>query len=76
MRKGNSLILVLAIVMGLGAAYLAGLATGVFGDLDAVAKAHHVQRTFDPTMTGEDRAAHLARWRDAVRRARSETGVL
>ncbi|MBK8169907.1 MAG: glycerol kinase GlpK [Sandaracinaceae bacterium] len=56
----------------LGAAYLAGLAVGVFEDLDAVKKAHHVERTFSPRMSEGERSHHLARWQRAVVRTRSE----
>ena len=55
----------------LGAAYLAGLAVGAFDGLDAVRKAHRVARTFTPAMGETDRAAHLARWADGIRRTRS-----
>jgi glycerol kinase len=54
----------------LGAAYLAGLATGVFDGLAAVARVHRIERTFRPAMDAADRERHLARWRTAVRRAR------
>ena len=56
----------------LGAAYLAGLAVGVFPDLDAVVRAHHIDKTFEPAMGTAARAAHLERWGRAVERARSE----
>ena len=55
----------------LGAAYLAGLAVGVFADTDAIAKVHRIDRRFQPTMSAEDRDQSLQRWRVAVRRARS-----
>lgn len=55
----------------LGAAYLAGLAVGAFDGLDAVRRAHRVARTFVPSMSVAERAAHLARWSDGVARARS-----
>jgi glycerol kinase len=55
----------------LGAAYLAGLATGVFSGLNEVVKAHRIERTFRPSMEPSERNAHLARWNDAVARARS-----
>jgi glycerol kinase len=55
----------------LGAAYLAGLATGVFSGLSDVVKAHRIERTFRPSMEPSERNAHLARWNDAVARARS-----
>jgi glycerol kinase len=55
----------------LGAAYLAGLAVGVFSDTSAVSKVHRIDRTFRPAMSASDRAAHLEKWRVAVRRTRS-----
>lgn len=55
----------------LGAAYLAGLAVGAFPDLGAILEAHHIEKKISPTMSDTDRDAHLARWADAVRRARS-----
>ncbi|MBZ0121952.1 MAG: glycerol kinase, partial [Sandaracinaceae bacterium] len=56
----------------LGAAYLAGLAVGVFPDLSAVARAHRIERSFSPAMGAAERDAHLMRWKRAVARARSE----
>jgi glycerol kinase len=54
----------------LGAAYLAGLAVGVYPDLDAVKKAHRVARSFEPVMDAETRSAHLSRWKNAIERTR------
>jgi glycerol kinase len=54
----------------LGAAYLAGLAVGMYPDLDAVKKAHRIARSFEPAMSATDRNAHLSRWKNAVDRAR------
>ncbi len=56
----------------LGAAYLAGLAVGVFEDLSAVVEAHRVAKTFSPAMGEEERRAYLNRWARAVARTRSE----
>jgi glycerol kinase len=56
----------------LGAAYLAGLAVGVFPDLSAVVKAHRIAKTFSPKMGDDVRRAYLNRWMRAVARARSE----
>ena len=53
----------------LGAAYLAGLAEGVFADLAAVAAAHHIERRFEPAIGAAERERRRARWREAVRRA-------
>ncbi|MBK7617527.1 MAG: glycerol kinase GlpK [Burkholderiales bacterium] len=51
----------------LGAAYLAGLATGVWHSTDELAKQWQVERSFIPTMP-RDRAEELmARWERAVR---------
>lgn len=58
----------------LGAAYLAGLATGVFADTQAITRAHKVDKTWSPRMDPSERAAHLARWKQAVARARSRQG--
>ena len=56
----------------LGAAYLAGLACGVYGGLDELAAQWQVERRFRPTMA-RDRAAELmARWERAVRQAVTE----
>ena len=53
----------------LGAAYLAGLACGVWHDLDELAAQWQVERRFLPTLP-RDRAAELmARWERAVRQA-------
>jgi len=59
----------------LGAAYLAGLAVGVFADTTAVARMHSVDKSFEPRMDGATRQAHMNRWRDAVRRTRSQLGA-
>ena len=58
----------------LGAAYLAGLAVGLYPDLDAVKKAHRVARSFEPAMSAEARAGHLARWRNAIERTKGAMG--
>ena len=58
----------------LGAAYLAGLAVGLFADLDSVDKVHQIERSFEPKMDEQVRAAHLSRWQAAIDRARSNVG--
>ena len=51
----------------LGAAYLAGLATGVYGSQQELAAQWRVERVFTPTMS-RDRAQHLLlNWEQAVR---------
>jgi glycerol kinase len=57
----------------LGAAYLAGLAVGVFPDLDAVRRAYRVERSFEAMLHVEVREQRLASWREAVHRARHQT---
>ena len=54
----------------LGAAYLAGLAVGLFADLDAVKRAHRIARAFTPEMEAAERTRRLSGWQDAVRRSR------
>ena len=53
----------------LGAAYLAGLATGVYRNLDELAAQWQVERRFEPTMPRERAAERMAQWEHAVRQA-------
>ena len=53
----------------LGAAYLAGLATGVFGSLDELSEQWQVQRRFLPTMPRARAQALMEGWEHAVRQA-------
>jgi glycerol kinase len=54
----------------LGAAYLAGLATGVWSDLTDVSKNWQLQREFVPAMPEMPRGELLRGWQRAVARAR------
>ncbi|HEX5471698.1 MAG TPA: glycerol kinase GlpK [Lacipirellulaceae bacterium] len=54
----------------LGAAYLAGLATGVWMAREAIAGHWQVDRRFEPRMSADEAAAIRARWADAVSRSR------
>ncbi|MEO7145243.1 MAG: glycerol kinase [Bryobacteraceae bacterium] len=54
----------------LGAAYLAGLATGFFPSVAAVETFWRAERIFEPQMTADRRDTLFAGWKDAVRRAR------
>lgn len=54
----------------LGAAYLAGLAVGVWKGRDKIAGHWQVDRRFEPKMPASDAAAIRARWNDAVGRSR------
>ncbi len=53
----------------LGAAFLAGLATGLWKSRDEVAKAHRIDKRFTPRLEPAARAALLDRWKRAVERA-------
>ena len=53
----------------LGAAFLAGLATGVWSDREAIRAAWKADKTFTPKMKPKTRDAHLTRWRRAVEQA-------
>lgn len=53
----------------LGAAYLAGLATGVYGGLDELAAQWQVERRFDPQMPRAQAEERMAAWERAVRQA-------
>ncbi len=54
----------------LGAAYLAGLAVGVWADRDTVAENWRAGARFEPRSTDADRRAKLDRWESAVERSR------
>ncbi len=54
----------------LGAAYLAGLATGVWASLDDVRRHWKLDREFTPQMSADRREALYAGWYRAVQRAR------
>ncbi len=51
----------------LGAAYLAGLHSGVYGGLDELSKQWRAERTFHPTLSRERAAEKMAQWEHAVR---------
>ncbi|MGH7942101.1 MAG: FGGY-family carbohydrate kinase, partial [Limisphaerales bacterium] len=55
----------------LGAAYLAGLATGYWKDRDAVAAAWRAERIFEPGRTEDEIAHRRNRWAEALKRARA-----
>jgi glycerol kinase len=54
----------------LGAAFLAGLGTGVWRSLDALASRQAIERTFTPRLEPATRARRYAGWRRAVERSR------
>jgi glycerol kinase len=53
----------------LGAAYLAGLATGVFKSTDDLKRLWRVERTFEPALPASKRDLLYSGWREAVKRA-------
>ncbi len=53
----------------LGAAYLAGLASGLWRSQDELAAQWRVQRVFEPTLPRERAAELMAQWERAVRQA-------
>jgi glycerol kinase len=55
----------------LGAAWLAGLAVGVWRDLDELSRLPRAISRFEPAMSNDRREELYAGWRDAVSRARS-----
>ncbi|MEA2695466.1 MAG: glycerol kinase, partial [Acidobacteriota bacterium] len=54
----------------LGAAYLAGLAVGVWPDTEEIAEHSEVDRIFEPAMPRARAEARLARWLQAVERSK------
>jgi glycerol kinase len=54
----------------LGAAFLAGLAVGVWSGLDEVRATWHLDRRFEPRMDARERNRLVDRWRAAVERAK------
>ncbi|MBC8530259.1 glycerol kinase GlpK [Gehongia tenuis] len=53
-----------------GAAFLAGLAAGVYGGLDELRSLYETERIFEPAMAAADREHGLALWGRAVERAK------
>jgi glycerol kinase len=54
----------------LGAAYMAGLAAGVWGGPDDVRALWRADRVFEPAMSRDEAAHRRARWREALSRAK------
>ena len=53
----------------LGAAYLAGLAVGLWSGTSEIASQWQIDRRFEPQISADQRLAKLARWHKAVARA-------
>lgn len=58
----------------LGAAYLAGLAAGVWGSLEELQGQWRMDRRWEPSMPPGELARRLERWRDAVGRVLTRAG--
>jgi glycerol kinase len=54
----------------LGAAYLAGLTVDLWKSRDELASHWRAERRFEPRMNPAERETRMARWREAVSRAR------
>ena len=57
-------------VRDIGAAYLAGLASGFWSSQEEIAQQWQVERTFEPRMTADQRDSLYAGWQRAVERAK------
>jgi glycerol kinase len=55
----------------LGAAYLAGLTVNLWKSREQLAAQWQMEKRFEPTMDAGNRMARMARWREAVSRARN-----
>ncbi|MCA4814257.1 MULTISPECIES: glycerol kinase GlpK [Acinetobacter] len=55
-----------------GAAAMAGLKAGVFSDLSEISASWQLDRVFEPQMNEAERAEHLSRWQQALKRAKSD----
>lgn len=55
-----------------GAAAMAGLKSGVFNSLNDIADNWQLERAFEPGMGEDQRQAHLQKWQQALKRARSD----
>lgn len=56
-----------------GAAAMAGLKAGVFSDLSEISASWQLDRVFEPQMNEAERAEHLARWQQALKRAKLDS---
>ncbi|MFW5725141.1 MAG: FGGY family carbohydrate kinase, partial [Bacteroidota bacterium] len=57
----------------LGAAYLAGLATGFWENLEEIKKQWQLDKRFEPTLSEDETKQRREKWADAVRRAKGWT---
>jgi glycerol kinase len=59
----------------LGAAYLAGLTVDLWKSREELASHWQVQKRFEPRMSRNNAEAKMARWREAVSRARNWANI-
>ncbi len=52
----------------LGAAYLAGVTSGIYKTIDEVAKNNKIAKRFEPAMSDDERGRQIGIWEDAVKR--------
>ena len=52
----------------LGSALMAGLAVGIFKNLDQIRETWREEKRFEPSMSEQDRAAHLNLWQQGISR--------
>ena len=52
----------------LGAAYLAGLSSGLYGAIDEVAKRNRIVKRYTPNFSEQERSSQRKLWKDAVKR--------
>jgi glycerol kinase len=64
----------IAEITALGAAYLAGLAVGVWQDVEEIGKQWHSTATFEPKMSADERETLYHHWKRAVARAQGWEG--
>ena len=55
-----------------GAAAMAGLKAGVFSNLNEISQSWQLERAFEPVMSMDERESQLARWKNALKRAKSD----
>ncbi len=55
----------------LGAAYLAGLATGFWKDIEEIKQQWKIDKRFSPEMNSETATQHITKWKNAVSKAKS-----
>ena len=51
----------------LGAAYLAGLSTGIYADTRVIGHQWRIERTFEPQISRDEAASRMVQWERAVR---------